>query len=66
MSTALNVLLIIALLATLLALVLGFVGMFKKDDSKREENSNRMMRLRIIFQSVALIVLAILLFMSRG
>lgn len=65
MSTTLNILLFIALAATALSLVVGFFGMFNKDNKKREEISNRMMRLRVLFQSVALIILAILLFMSR-
>lgn len=66
MHSILTYLLYAALLATVLTLVLGFATMLRKSSHERTEQSNKLMRWRIMFQAIALIVLAILLFMSKG
>ena len=66
MHTILSVLLYIALAATAITLVIGLLTMFKENKPGRQEQSNKLMRLRIIFQAVALALLALLLFTSRS
>ena len=65
MPSLLNILLFGAMVATAFTLVLGFATMFRKGKEERTEQSNRLMRLRVIFQAVALIILAFLLFTSQ-
>lgn len=57
----LKIALIVALMATVGALILGLFTMFK-DGKKSGERSNKMMRLRIIFQGLAIVIFSLLLF----
>lgn len=66
MQTLLTILLYVALGATVITLVIGIAAMFRGDNKAREESSNKLMRMRVLFQAVALLVLAALLFMSRN
>ncbi|MGQ0677751.1 MAG: twin transmembrane helix small protein [Rhodospirillales bacterium] len=63
MKTFLTVLLVLAMLATLGVLLIGVVGMIRGGDPRR---SNRMMRMRVVLQGVALAVLAVLLLMLKN
>jgi hypothetical protein len=60
---SLNILLIAALAATAITLILGVLNLFREKKG-HEEQSNKLMRLRIFFQASALILLAILFFMK--
>lgn len=66
MHTVLNVLLYGALIATVVTLILGFATMLRKNTSDKAEQSNKLMRWRVIFQAIALLVLAILLMTKAG
>ncbi len=57
MQTALTILLILAILATLAALLGGLLGMMR---GSTPAQSGRMMRARVVFQAIALILLIIL------
>ena len=60
-----KILLIIALVATCVVLAMGIFAMFRSKKKNREEYSNRLMHMRIFFQAIALIILAILLYMGH-
>ncbi|HUX79237.1 MAG TPA: twin transmembrane helix small protein [Alphaproteobacteria bacterium] len=57
----LKILLIGAMLATVGALTIGLFNM-SKEGKEAGERSNKMMRLRIIFQALAIVIFSILLF----
>lgn len=65
MREVLNILLYVALAATAITLVIGIAAMFKENKPGRENTSNKLMRMRIIFQGAALLILALLLFTSK-
>lgn len=65
MSSFLNILLYGALAATAFTLVIGIAAMFRKDSKEQSKKNNRLMRLRIIFQFIALVIVALLLFMAK-
>lgn len=60
-TTILTYLLYAALLGTLVILVVGVLTMFQLQPS-HSQKSNQLMRLRVLFQGAALIILALLLF----
>lgn len=62
MTTALvlKFLLIGAMAATLITLIMGLLTMFKAGH-KADERSNKMMRLRIVFQALAILFFSLLL-----
>ncbi len=59
----LKILLVLALVATVGALVSGLFNMFK-EGKEAGERSNKMMRLRILFQALAILIFSILLFLK--
>ncbi|MBL8676498.1 MAG: twin transmembrane helix small protein [Alphaproteobacteria bacterium] len=59
----LQLLLVFALVATVGALIVGLFQMFK-EGKKSSEKSNKMMRLRIVFQALAILIFSILLFLK--
>lgn len=59
----LKFLLVGAMVATLGALVVGIFNMFKSG-READQRSNKMMRLRILFQALALILFSLLLFLK--
>lgn len=59
MESALPVLLIIAMLATLVVLIIGVVS-FAVHGKFYQKNSNRLMRLRVVMQGLALLVFALI------
>ncbi len=61
MSTALTILIVLALVATLCVLLFGVGQMFRKNHDPR--TSNKLMRWRIILQAIAVaLILAVLWF----
>lgn len=66
MHLVLNITLYLALAATVVTLILGVGSMFGNKQKEKEETSNKLMRLRIIFQAIALMALALLLFTSKS
>ena len=52
-----------ALIATLGALTFGLFNMFK-EGKEADERSNKMMRLRILFQALAILIFSVLLFLK--
>ena len=62
-ESVLKILLVVALIATAGALITGLVQMFK-DGKKASEKSNKMMRLRILFQALAILIFSALLFLK--
>jgi len=52
-----------AMIATAGALGIGLLNMFK-EDKKARERSNKMMRLRILFQALAVLIFSLLLFLK--
>jgi hypothetical protein len=57
----LKILLIGAMIATMGSLALGLLNMLK-DGGKANMRSNKMMRLRILFQALAILIFSLLLF----
>jgi len=62
-SLVLKILLIGAMGATLITLIMGLLTMFKAGH-KADERSNKMMRLRILFQALAILFFTLLLFLK--
>jgi len=62
-ESVLKFLLVFALIATAGALIAGLFQMFK-EDKKASEKSNKMMRLRILFQALAILIFSVLLFLK--
>ena len=62
-QTIFTALLFAAMFAVAITLVMGIVAMFRQQPNKvQAEQSNMLMRLRVLFQAAALILLAILLY----
>ena len=59
----LKILLVGAMLATVVALTLGLFNMSKEGKATGERN-NKMMRLRILFQALAIVIFSLLLFLK--
>lgn len=64
MQSVVTYLLFIAMGATLLVLILGIANLFYKS-TDNPERSNKLMRMRVGFQALALLLFAILLLMKR-
>lgn len=65
MASFLTILLIAAMAATLITLLMGIIGMVKTDKNS-PARSNQLMRWRIYFQAVAVIIFGVLLLMGRS
>jgi len=63
MHVFLTVILVFAMVGVLIALGVGVATMLKGGNPRR---SNKMMQLRVIFQAVALLVLAMLMMMAAN
>jgi len=63
MKTFLGVLLVLCLIAVVVVLVAGVVGMIHGGDPRR---SNKLMRLRVAMQGVALAIFALLLLLWKN
>lgn len=64
MRELLNVLLVISLIAVAATLALGFYALFRGGDFGRAW-SNRLMRLRVLLQFTAILILAAVFWLSR-
>lgn len=62
LEIVLKILLAGAMLATVGILITGLLNMFKKGP-EAESRSNKMMRLRIVFQAIAIALFSLLLFL---
>jgi len=65
MNTGLFIFLVLAMAATVGALVWGLVAMARGGEFNARW-SNKMMRYRVLFQAIALAVFAVILMLSRG
>lgn len=65
MASFLTILLIAAMAATLITLLMGIIGMVKTDKNS-PARSNQLMRWRIYFQAVAVIIFGVLLLIGRS
>ncbi len=63
LELTLKILLIGAMAATGGALILGLLNMFK-EGKEAEVRSNKMMRLRILFQAFSILIFSLLLFLK--
>lgn len=63
MKTVLGVLLVLSMIAVVVVLLAGVIGMIHGGDPRR---SNRLMRMRVVMQGVALVVFAILLLLWKN
>ena len=63
MHVFLTVILVIAMVGVLIALGVGVATMIKGGNPRR---SNKMMQMRVVFQAVALLVLAMLMMMAAN
>lgn len=68
MATYLPILLLIAMVITLGLLAVGVVGMVRRGGTggAAGRRSNRLMRLRIVFQAGALVLFALLMLIAGG
>lgn len=75
MNTFLAILLILAMIATVVALVRGIIAFLKTTEAQLKgevdgqqalEKQNKMMMNRVIFQGIAVLIIAVLLLMGRG
>jgi thiamine transporter ThiT len=65
MNTIFTVFLILAMAATVGALVWGLIGMARGGEFNARW-SNKMMRYRVLFQAIALAIFGILVLLSKG
>jgi hypothetical protein len=63
MKTFLGVLLVISMIAVVVVLVAGVIGMIHGGDPRR---SNKLMRMRVLMQGIALVIFAILLLLWKN
>ncbi len=59
MGSPLYILLYVAMAAVFIVLVLGLLNLFNKSDEQRSR-SNKLMRMRVLFQFVAIIILVVI------
>jgi hypothetical protein len=65
MSDVLTILLFVAMGVTLIVLIAGLVSMARGGEFNRR-NSNRLMRLRVLFQGIAVLIFIVLIFILKG
>lgn len=65
MSSMLTVLLFVAMGITLVVLFTGLISMARGGEFNRK-NSNRLMRLRVLFQGIAVLIFVLLAFVFKG
>ncbi|MGN6670444.1 MAG: twin transmembrane helix small protein [Candidatus Nucleicultricaceae bacterium] len=64
MTSALNILMILAMIATAVTLGIGIFSLLRKKNTD-PESSNKMMRYRVFFQALTLAIVSILLYLSK-
>jgi ammonia channel protein AmtB len=65
MSDTLTILLFVAMGITLVVLFTGLISMARGGEFNRK-NSNRLMRLRVLFQGIAILIFMLLAFVFKG
>jgi len=65
MSDILTILLFVAMGITLVVLFTGLISMARGGEFNRK-NSNRLMRLRVLFQGIAVLIFILLAFFFKG
>ena len=65
MSDILTILLFVAMGITLIVLVTGLISMARGGAFNRK-NANRLMRLRVLFQGIAIVIFLVLIFFFTG
>jgi len=65
MSDILTILLFIAMGITLVVLFTGLISMARGGAFNRR-NANRLMRLRVLFQGIAIVIFLVLIFIVKG
>lgn len=65
MSHALTILLFVAMGITLIVLFTGLISMARGGEFDRK-NANRLMRLRVLFQGIAILIFLVLVFVLKG
>lgn len=65
MSQTLVILLVVAVGLTAAVLVAGIVSMARGGEFNRR-NANRLMRLRVAFQAVAILIVVVILLLAKG
>ncbi len=65
MPDTLTILLFVAMGITLVVLFTGLISMARGGEFNRK-NSNRLMRLRVVFQGIAVLILLLLAFVFKG
>ena len=65
MSDVLTILLFVAMGITLIVLFTGIISMARGGAFNRK-NSNRLMRLRVLFQGIAILIFMVLIFVLGG
>ncbi|MDH3236879.1 MAG: twin transmembrane helix small protein [Alphaproteobacteria bacterium] len=65
MSDTLTILLFVAMGITLVVLFTGLISMARGGEFDRK-NSNRLMRLRVLFQVIAILIFILLAFVFKG
>lgn len=65
MSHALTILLFVAMGITLIVLFTGLISMARGGEFDRK-NANRLMRLRVLFQGIAILIFLLLVFVLKG
>ena len=65
MSDTLTILLFVAMGITLVVLFTGLISMARGGEFDRK-NSNRLMRLRVLFQGIAVLIFILLAFVFKG
>jgi len=65
MSDILTILLFIAMGITLVVLFAGLISMARGGAFNRR-NANRLMRLRVLFQGIAIVIFLVLIFIVKG
>ena len=63
MKTFLGILLVLALIAVVVVLLMGVIGMIHGGDPRR---SNKLMRMRVMMQAIALAIFALLLLLWKN
>ena len=62
-STVLPFVLVVSMILALLMVVIGVIAM-AKNGSFNKKHSNKLMRMRVLFQGIALIILAVVVWLS--
>ena len=63
-STVLPFVLVVSMVLALLMVIVGVIAMAKNGNSNKK-HSNKLMRMRVLFQGIAVLVFAAIIYLSR-